>query len=69
MAGRDRIVVRILRLPEELCWIIENFYQNDRALASKNAAYRELLETHPRVAELTDFLYAGRNREGHETGG
>lgn len=67
MAGGNRTI--IVRLPEELIWLIDNFYQKDRVLVSRSAAIKELLETHPRVAEAAEMVYALGNREGHETGG
>ena len=66
MAGGNRTV--ILRLPDELVFVIDNFYQKDRYLASRQAAIRELLETHPRVAEYVSMLYDDGKGKGHETG-
>jgi len=36
-------------------------YQNDRCLPSLNDALVELIETHPRIAELVEAVYASSN--------
>jgi hypothetical protein len=49
-----------LRLPTELVYLAER-YQKARRLTTKNDAFRELIETHPRIAELATTLYPGRD--------
>lgn len=56
MAGGNRAVI-LLRVPPELKWITE-CYQRDRRLPSLQAAVIELLETHPRLAEVMEAVYA-----------
>jgi len=48
----------LVRMPEPLKMLVI-LYQNARSLASQNAAVVELLETHPRIAEMQERVYAG----------
>ena len=56
MAGRDRIVTWT-KLPTGLRYLVE-CYQSDRQLPTLSEAIRELIETHPAIAERLERVYA-----------
>lgn len=49
------------RCPEALL-MLAKLYQNERGLASINAAITELLETHPKIAEIAERVYNQGNQ-------
>lgn len=61
MDGRNRSVNCTqqigLRLPAELILLVRR-YQNDRRMTSISDAFRELLETHPRIDTVIKSIYA-----------
>jgi hypothetical protein len=52
--------VIIIRLPAALKMLAKS-YQDTRFMPSMNAAVIELLETHPRIAEMAERVYAEGN--------
>lgn len=59
MASGDRAVgeAKLVRLPSELWYLIER-YQKLRRMTSFTAALKELLETHPAIANILAAMYA-----------
>lgn len=57
MAGRNRIVIVHVYLPDELKTLVIQ-YQNDRRLPTISYAFRELIETHPSIVQLVEKVYA-----------
>lgn len=65
MDGRNRVVELQqvgLRLPRELILVIRR-YQNDRRLTSISDAFRELLESHPRIDAVIESIYAEGSKQ------
>lgn len=60
MSG-DRAVI-FVRVPGELKYLAE-CYQSARSMQSFAQAITELLETHPRIAEMAERLYADMDNE------
>ena len=52
----------IVRLPAALKMLAKD-YQDMRFMPSLNAAVIELLETHPRIAEMAERVYAGGSQQ------
>jgi hypothetical protein len=67
MASRDRTVT-YLRLPPELLYLVA-CYQNDRRFAALNQAVQELLETHPRIAQIAERVYDEGKAKSRTDGG
>lgn len=59
MDSRNGTIVYV-RLPDELIYMVDEYAKNRRFI-SRADAFRELIETHPRIAELATSLYDRNN--------